>query len=183
LRQLQQETDAVLDHFRQFAAYNAWANARLYDAALDLPDEAYRRQVGVFFGSLHGTLNHLLATDRIWFKRLTGQGEAPNRVDAILFEQRVDLAYARLAEDARIEAVISGHDEAALQAALTYRTTSGAEHSQRLADILAHVFNHQTHHRGQAHSALSILTGREPPSLDLLQFQRGVAAPDLAVRL
>ena len=68
----------MLDHFRQFAAYNAWANARLYEAALDLPDEPYRRQVGVFFGSLHGTLNHLLATDRIWFKRSdrAGRGAA-----------------------------------------------------------------------------------------------------------
>ena len=173
----------MLDHFRQFAAYNAWANARLYEAALDLPDETYRRHVGVFFGSLHGTLNHLLATDRIWFRRLTGQGEAPNRVDAILFEDRVDLAQARLEEDARIEAVIAGYDEAALDSAIVYRTTSGVEHKQRLADILAHVFNHQTHHRGQAHSALSILTGREPPSLDLLQHQRGVPAPDLRARL
>ena len=70
-----------------------------------------------------------------------------------------------------------------LEARSTYRTTSGAAHEQRVADILAHVFNHQTHHRGQAHSALSILTGREPLTLDLLAFQRGVPAPDLAARL
>ncbi len=173
----------MLDHFRPFAAYNAWANSRLYGAALDLPDEAYRRDVGVFFGSLHGTLNHLLATDRIWFKRLTGEGEAPDRVDVILFEDRSALARARLAEDARIAKVVASYDEAALGSVVSYRTTSGAAHEQRVADILAHVFNHQTHHRGQAHAALSILTGREPPSLDLLQFQRGIAAPDLEARL
>jgi uncharacterized damage-inducible protein DinB len=171
------------DHFRQLAAYNAWANARLYAAALDLPDEAYRRNVGLFFASLHGTLNHLLATDRIWLKRLTGQGEAPGRVDAILFEARAALARARLAEDARMQATTEGYDEAALGATLDYHTTSGAPQRQRVADILAHLFNHQTHHRGQAHAGLSILTGREPPSLDLLMFQRGLPAPDLAARL
>jgi uncharacterized damage-inducible protein DinB len=51
-------------------------------------------------------------------------------------------------------------------------------HSQVLVDILLHLFNHQTHHRGQAHACLSILTGVEPPSLDLA-FQRGGSAPNL----
>ena len=177
------EETAMRDHFLNFARYNAWANARLFEAALDLPDELYRRNVGVFFGSLHGTLNHLLATDRIWLRRLTGQGEAPARVDVILHEERHDLARARIAEDARLNATVAGYDEAALARPLAYRTTAGVAHEQPISDILAHLFNHQTHHRGQAHAALSILTGSEPPSLDLLQFQRGVPAPDLAACL
>jgi uncharacterized damage-inducible protein DinB len=61
----------------------------------------------------------------------------------------------------------------------TYRTTSGMPQSQVLSEILLHLLNHQTHHRGQAHACLSILTGGEPPSLDLLVFQRGGATPDL----
>ncbi len=72
--------------FRQLAAYNAWANSRVYEAAAKLADEDYRRPTGVFFGSLHGTLNHLLLTDRLWLKRLTGAGEHLNRLDAILYE-------------------------------------------------------------------------------------------------
>ena len=87
-----------IENFRQLADYNHWANRRLYGAALAMPDEAYRRRTGVFFGSLHGTLNHLLLTDRVWLKRLTGEGEHPNRLDAILFEQLKDLLRARLAE-------------------------------------------------------------------------------------
>lgn len=166
--------------FRQLAAYNRWANARLYAAALALPDESYRRAVGVFFASLHGTLNHLLLADRIWLKRLTGEGEHPNRLDAILFEDRVALARARQAEDERIIRVVDGYDEAAFAASIAYRTTSGQSHEQTRADILTHLFNHQTHHRGQCHACLSILTGSEPPPLDLLLFQRGVPAPDLA---
>jgi uncharacterized damage-inducible protein DinB len=55
----------LAEHFREVAAYNAWANARLYEAALGLEDELYRRPIGVFFSSLHGTLNHLLVADRI----------------------------------------------------------------------------------------------------------------------
>jgi uncharacterized damage-inducible protein DinB len=56
----------ALNQFSQLAQYNRWANARLYAAALDLPEQAYRQPVGVFFGSLHGILNHLLLTDRLW---------------------------------------------------------------------------------------------------------------------
>jgi uncharacterized damage-inducible protein DinB len=60
-----------------------------------------------------------------------------------------------------------------------YANTTGKEFEQKRCDILAHLFNHQTHHRGQAHTILSICTGKAPPSLDLLLMQRGTAAPDL----
>src|ERR1700758_3572653 len=105
---------SMIRHFQQFAAYNRWANARLYAAALAMPDEAYRRPAGVFFGSLHGTLNHLLVTDRVWLRRLTGEGDHPDRVDAILFEDRTALARARIVEDSRLIAVVEGYDAAAL---------------------------------------------------------------------
>ena len=168
-----------MDQVKQFAHYNKWANARLYAAALDLSERSYRLHIGVFFGGLHGTLNHLLLTDRLWLKRLTGEGDHPNRLDAILYEDRMELACARIAEDERLIKVIESYDEAALKSLHSYKTTSGMPQSQVLADILMHLFNHQTHHRGQAHACLSILTGGEPPSLDLLAFQRGGTAPDL----
>jgi uncharacterized damage-inducible protein DinB len=171
---------SLRDHFRQLAAYNGWANARLYEAALALDEEAYRRPVGVFFSSLHGTLNHVLVTDRIWLRRLTGEGDHPDRLDAILYDDRLQLASARAAEDRRLVRVVDGFDEQAYARPITYRTTRGVAHEQALADILAHLFNHQTHHRGQAHACLSILTGAEPPSLGLLALQRGAKAPDLA---
>lgn len=168
-----------MDQVKQFARYNKWANARLYAAALDLSERSYRLHIGVFFGDLHGTLNHLLLTDRLWLKRLTGEGDHPNRLDAILYEDRTELACARIAEDQRLIKVLESYDEAALKSLRSYKTTSGMPQSQVLADILMHLFNHQTHHRGQAHACLSILTGGEPPSLDLLAFQRGGTAPDL----
>ena len=120
---------AMKKHFMMFAAYNRWANARIYDAAAELSDEDYRRDVGAFFRSMHGTLNHLLATDRIWMKRFTGQGETPNSLDAILFG---DLAPAapwrarpRICASASSSAAST---EAALDGRFTYMTVSDYLH-------------------------------------------------------
>lgn len=146
-----------------------------------MSEEQYRRPAGVFFGSLHGTLNHLLLTDRVWLKRLTGEREHPNRPDAILFEDRRELARARMAEDARLKRVIAGYTADDLRMTTSYQTLAGKPQQQPLQDILLHLFNHQTHHRGQAHACCSIVTETEPPSLDLLLFQRGLPVPSLAV--
>jgi uncharacterized damage-inducible protein DinB len=153
------------DQFRQLATYNRWANARLYAAALDLSDQAYRLHIGVFFGNLHGTLNHLLLTDRLWLKRLTGEGDHPNQLNAILYEDRAELTRARIAEDNRLIAIVDKYDETVLTNLHSYRTTSGMPQSQVLADILLHLFNHQAHHRGQAHACLSIPVMNHPHSI------------------
>jgi uncharacterized damage-inducible protein DinB len=89
--------------FSMLAAYNSWANRRLYEAAAALSDADYRADRGAFFKSVHGTLNHLLVGDRIWMKRFTGEGDAPTKLDAILFDDLPSLRSARVAEDARIE--------------------------------------------------------------------------------
>ena len=167
-------------HLRTMATYNAWANRRLYDAAAAVSDARYRRPVGVFFGSLHGTLNHLLVTDRIWMRRLTGEGDAPARLDAILFERLDALRLAREAEDARIQAYVAGLSAADLDADLSYATTSGKPQRQPRWEALVHLFNHQTHHRAHAHAALTSLGVVEPPVLDLLAMQREAAGPRAA---
>jgi uncharacterized damage-inducible protein DinB len=159
-------------HFTMLAAYNAWCNRLLYDAAGQLSDADYRADRGAFFKSLHGTLNHILVADRIWMRRFTGEGEAPRRLDAILFDELPSLRQAREAEDARIAAYIDGLSEADLAGLLRYRLVTKPETvEQPLAPVLFHVFNHQTHHRGQAHCILAGL-GRDAPSFDLVAFQR-----------
>jgi len=163
-------------HYRMFAGYNAWANRRLYDAAAALSDAQYREDRGAFFRSVHGTLNHLLTTDRIWMQRFTGEGEAPDRLDAILFDTFADLRQAREAEDARIMHYVDGLNEERLAGVIRYRRVSTPEPQvQALAPALAHWFNHQTHHRGQAHGLLTAMTGKAP-ELDLLFYQRLLAA-------
>jgi uncharacterized damage-inducible protein DinB len=159
-------------HYQMFGQYNAWANGRLYDAAARLDIAQYRADRGAFFKSVHGTLNHLLATDRIWMRRFTGEGDAPDRLDAILFEDFADLRAAREAEDKRIITYVDSLNEDRIAGTITYRRVSSPEQfKQQLAPALAHWFNHQTHHRGQVHALLTGLTG-EVPELDLLFFQR-----------
>jgi uncharacterized damage-inducible protein DinB len=164
-------------HYRTFARYNAWANGRLFTAAARLSVEQYRADRGAFFKSIHGTLNHLLATDRIWMQRFTGEGSAPNRLDEILFETFDELRTAREAEDQRIINFVDGLDEARIGRTIKYRRVSSPEQfEQQMALALAHWFNHQTHHRGQVHALLTGLVG-EAPELDLLFFQRMTAKP------
>ncbi|QKC97567.1 DinB family protein [Mesorhizobium sp. NZP2298] len=159
-------------HFMMFAAYNQWANGRIYAAAADLDEEEFNRDVGAFFGSLMGTLNHLLAADRIWMKRFTGEGDAPTALDVVLHRALPNLRAAREAEDRRIIEWLAGLSDKALSGRFTYMTVSDMRTvSQRLAPALAHVFNHQTHHRGQAHMILTVL-GRPSVQLDLAHFQR-----------
>src|SRR5215204_273352 len=155
-----------------FAAYNRWANARIYAAAAGLPGRDYRADRGAFFKSMHGTLNHLLVGDRIWMRRLTGTGDAPDRLDAILYDDFAALRRARDEEDERIAHYVDRLTEEDLAGSLIYRTISNPRTiEQTLAPALDHFFNHQTHHRGQAHCLLTMLTG-DAPSFDLIIFQR-----------
>ena len=162
------------ERYRMFAAYNAWANERLYDAAAKLADADYRADRGAFFKSVHGTLNHLLVADHIWMRRFTGAGEAPSQLDAILFDKLPDLRVARRAEDLRISDYAGSLNDTSLAGELSYRTIANpATVTQPLAPALDHFFNHQTHHRGQAHCLLTAIGGRDAaPSLDLVLFQR-----------
>ena len=164
----------MIDRYRMFAGYNAWANHRLYEAAAKLTDAEFRADRGAFFKSVHGTLNHLLVGDRIWMYRFTGTGDAPAKLDATLFGDLATLAAARRAEDARISQWIGSLGDADFDRSFSYRTiTNPMTVTQKLAPALDHFFNHQTHHRGQAHCLLTAIRGREfAPSLDLILFQR-----------
>lgn len=162
------------DLCRSFARYNAWANSRLYGVAETLSPADFAADRGAFFGGLMGTLNHLLATDRIWLRRFSGTGEAPTSLDVILHADFAPLWAARQAEDARIIAWVDSLDKTQLATNFTYQpVTNPRDITQPLAPALAHLFNHQTHHRGQAHTILTGF-GKSVPSLDLIQFQREV---------
>lgn len=159
-------------HFKMMAAYNQWANQQVYEAAAQLSEEEFGRDVGAFFKSMRGTLNHLLVADRIWMKRFTGQGDAPSSLDTVVHADLGKLKAARQAEDRRIVDWIDGLEEKAFAGRFTYMTVTDMRTiSQRLAPALLHLFNHQTHHRGQAHMILTVL-GRPSVGLDIIYFQR-----------
>jgi uncharacterized damage-inducible protein DinB len=164
----------MMSHYQMFAGYNAWCNERLYAAAAKLSDADYRADRGAFFKSMHGTLNHLLVGDRIWMLRFTGQGDLPKSLDAVLYEDFVALRAARRSEDAGISRYVKSLSEDDLGRKIRYRTFSNpADIEQVLAPALDHFFNHQTHHRGQAHALLSLIIGNDAtPSFDLIIYQR-----------
>ena len=168
----------MTSRYRMFGGYNAWCNERLYDAAAQVSEADYRADRGAFFKSLHGTLNHLLVGDRIWMQRFTGEGDVPNSLDEILYEDFAELRAPRRAEDARITHYIEGLSDADLAGTIRFRTFVKPETiEQPLAPALDHFFNHQTHHRGQAHALLSSMIGNDAtPSFDLIIYQRETGA-------
>lgn len=156
----------LLTHWRRMARYNTGANLRLYDACAQLSDAERRRPRPAFFRSIHGTLNHILVGDRIWMARFAGLTVPSTGLDAILYEDFAALRAARTAEDTAIEAFVAGLDAALLAGSVRYVNNEGRLFDDPVPLLLAHFFNHQTHHRGQVHDLLT-QTEVAPPVLDL----------------
>lgn len=158
--------EGLIAHFLRLGRYNRLANERLYDACSTLTDEQRKRSRGAFFGSIHGTLNHILLGDRIWMTRFEG-GEAPStNLDAVLYKDFGELRRARTVEDARIEAYVNALGPRALRGEIAYLNNEGRQFRDPAAVLLAHLFNHQTHHRGQA-TAMLAETDAPYPVLDM----------------
>jgi uncharacterized damage-inducible protein DinB len=176
-----------LEQYRALARYNRLMNVKLYRLTGTLDDEARKRDRGAFFGSIHGTLNHLLLGDRIWMGRFTGDSErhasrdgAGNVIAFRALSQELYADFAVLsAERARTDddilAYVQALDAESLEKPLAYRTTAGTPQEQRLWWLLTHFFNHQTHHRGQV-TTLLMQAGVDPGSTDLIAMLRDEAA-------
>jgi uncharacterized damage-inducible protein DinB len=156
-------------YVRTMAAYNSEMNRRVYGAALTLDDAERRADRGAFWGSIEGTLAHVLWADRIWMARF-GLGEAPVRpiaVSAAWEGSFGDLWTERQAFDAEIENWASAVRPEALEGPLTWFSgATGREMTRPRALCLMQVFNHQTHHRGQVHALLTA-AGAETGATDL----------------
>jgi uncharacterized damage-inducible protein DinB len=153
-------------HLRKMARNNAWANYRLYQACLNLPQAEFDAPRVGFFPSIKATLNHNLAVDHYYLDALTDGGRGPNAFYAFVpFEKAFDLATAQADSDKALVQFCDGLSEARLAGEIkTDRGKSGV-FIERCDDLLAHLFQHQIHHRGQAHSMLSG-TSVSPPQLD-----------------
>ena len=159
-------TDPLMLHFQMLASYNRLANRRLYGSCARLTDGERRAQRRAFFGSIQGTLNHLLVGDRIWLARFSGEEAPSTGLDTILYEEFEELREAREREDARIEEFVAGMGEAFLGGTIRYENNEGRMLEDPVNLLLPHFFNHGTHHRGQVHGMLSQTTV-PPPVLDL----------------
>jgi uncharacterized damage-inducible protein DinB len=159
-------SQALIESYQRLARYNRLANERLYGACAQLSDLDRKRERPAFFKSIHGTLNHIMVGDRIWLARFAGHEVPSTGLDAVLFDEFEDLRAARVAEDARIEAFAAGLTGAVLDGWIRYVNNEGRTCDDPTAVLVTHLFNHQTHHRGQVHDMLS-QTNVAPPSLDL----------------
>lgn len=150
------------EHLARLAAYNRWMNEKLYEAAGRIGPEALHRDMKAFFGSIHGTLNHLAVADTLWLKRLAAhparfaslaflnEVAAPPTLDHRLFDDFEALAAYRLRLDQALIGFCGEVTEAQLDGPFHYTSTKGIKGGKALFDVLLHLFNHQAHHRGQA---------------------------------
>ncbi len=172
--------------FPALARYNRWMNERLYAVAATLSDEERHRDLGAFFGSVHLTLTHLLICDRAWLARLrrvraeyvfcdeAGKPLAVAGFSDDVYPDFRALTRERRVTDESIAEWVSGLDRASLTAEIEYKDTKGAAHRHVLWWAVLHVFNHQTHHRGQVTTLLKQL-GRDPGVTDLIALLRETA--------
>lgn len=158
------------DYVRTMASYNRWQNDSLYGAAGALTDAQRKEQRGAFFGSIHGTLNHLLWGDQIWMSRFAGtpKPKAPGIPgSSAMFENWDDLARERRAFDKVMIEWAEKLNSNWLDNDLTWLSgAAGRELTKPKWLLVTHLFNHQTHHRGQVHCMLT-QCGVKPGVTDL----------------
>ena len=159
------------------ARYNRWMNDKLYGVAASLSDEARKRDVGAFFKSIHGTFNHLLLADRVWLARFQGvtappgfMGPGIRSLEQELYADFEELRRERALTDDELTAWVNGLTDERLASPLVYMRR-GQRQEAPLWWAVAHLFNHQTHHRGQI-TTLLMQQGSDPGVTDLFAMLR-----------
>lgn len=155
-------------YFGTLARYNVWATRKLFEHVDALPAEHYRRDAGLFFKSVHGTLNHLLVTERrVWFPRFAEGVSNVIALNAEIEPDRAELREQLIAATQGWLPLIAACPAQRFDSMLAYTTTRGVPQSLPFAATLDHVFNHGTHHRGQISAAITSL-GHACPEIDLV---------------
>ncbi len=153
---------------KTMASYNRWMNERLYECCARLSDEDRKRDMGAFFKSIHGTLNHILLGDRIWLGRFTGKPYAVASLAQELYAGFGELRAERRGMDAAIVAWSESLTDADLERPLSYMSVVNPKPRRYpFWFAAAQFFNHQTHHRGQLTTLLS-QRGVDPGVTDLI---------------
>jgi uncharacterized damage-inducible protein DinB len=164
------------------ARYNVWMNDKLYTVASTLTDEQRKRDCRAFFKSIHGTFNHILVADRVWLARFKGLPApegfmAPGGIRALdqeLYADFEELRRQRALTDQELSSFVSELSQEQLAASIVF-VRRGQTLQSPLWETIAHVFNHQTHHRGQITTLLS-QQDRDPGLTDLFGMLREEAA-------
>jgi uncharacterized damage-inducible protein DinB len=162
---------SAVPYFQLKTQYNYWMNKRLYDLCQSLSDEERKRNLGAFFSSIHGTLNHILLADLLWLSRLGLPVECRvSSLSDILYEDFHQLKMARQEIDALLTNYIGTLTDADMSQLIQYkRLQSDDVNELPLGLILTHLFNHQTHHRGQL-TTLMTQVGLEVGVTDMISM-------------
>ncbi|WP_246671228.1 DinB family protein [Mesorhizobium sp. 8] len=156
----------LLDHFRRMAANNLWSNDRLYRAVLALRTGEFETERTSFFPSIRETLNHILAVDLLYLDFLEeGPLGAAAFDDFVAFHAPAPLFEAQTAADRRLMVFCEKITSADLDRRVETDRREHGKIPERISDLLAHLFIHQIHHRGQVHAMLAG-TSVPPPQLD-----------------
>ncbi|WP_076998542.1 DinB family protein [Variovorax sp. KK3] len=153
------------NYFASLARYHVWATHKLLDVNLKgLSDADWRRDCGLYFRSVHRTVNHLVVTDNIWYARFA-EGHSPRvPLDTELFAERAAVCEALRQAVTRWTPWVATLAPARYDGQLAYTRNNGEQVNIPFAPALGHVFNHATHHRGQLTAAL---TGMVQPGPEL----------------
>lgn len=154
---------------RTLLAYNAWANALTFDAVAALPPDEPTRPVAGSFPTLTATLAHIVGVEWAWLRRWRGE-QLDRFPDWVTAPDLADLRIRLAAVEKERDAYFAGLGDADLAREVSYHLMSGAEHTDLLSDLIGHLINHATYHRGQVASQLREL-GHKPPSTDLLLYR------------
>ena len=170
----------LTENFRVMARYNQWMNAKMYEVVSDLPAAERTADRGAYFGSIEGTLNHILVGDLVWMKRFADglpdyssldpvrAMTVPDQLDQMLYPTWEGLKIARQAMDDHVLRFCDQLTDSDLEMSLVHANMAGEPQRGKLGLLVHHFFNHQTHHRGQVTTLLS-------------QFGIDVGVTDLAV--
>ncbi len=168
----------LVSHFQLMAGYNTRMNAQIYCAASELNAEALNKDVGAFFGSVLGTLNHILVGDLIWLSRFAQHSEryaalhalddypSPQSLNHLMYSDFKSLRQARVSLDETIERWCLEFEESDFDLGMIYKNTKGVESQRNFGELVFHLFNHQTHHRGQ----VSVLLSQEGHDIGVTDF-------------
>lgn len=168
----------LVSHFQLMAGYNTRMNTQIYNAASELSTEVLSKDMGAFFGSVLGTLNHILVGDLIWLSRFAlhserytalqavGDFPSPLSLSHLMYSDFDVLRQARVSLDETIERWCLEIKEADFCLDMVYKNTKGIESQRNFGELVAHLFNHQTHHRGQ----VSVLLSQEGHDIGVTDF-------------
>lgn len=159
-----------IEYARTLVDFHYWARDRMLDAVFTLDEGDYTRSLGSSFSSVRDTLQHTFGAEVVWLCRW--QGESPTTFPGEMPADAAGLREAWKTHEIRFRAFVASLDDEALQVVVHYRLFSGAEGESPLWQMLAHVVNHATYHRGQVTTLLRQLGAAAPASTDMIGYFR-----------